>query len=180
MMLTGIDGLNMFSNRIMTDMNRGKEVTVSANTATVIFGWINFISAFFSLFIIQYFGRVTILFYAHLFMGTVQLCLGICVIYEQNLASVILISVFMFTFAVTDGPIMWIYSAEVLQDSAFGYAVQGMFLMNLIITGVTEYILAEVGAQGLFFIFASFTYLGAAFAKIYLKETRGLTDAEKK
>lgn len=75
---------------------------------------------------------------------------------------------------------MWIYSAEVLEDSAFGYAVQGMFLMNLIVVGLTEYVLAQVGAQGLFFIFASFTYLGAIFAKLYLKETMGLTDAEKK
>ena len=75
---------------------------------------------------------------------------------------------------------MWIYSAEVLQDSAFGYAVQGMFLMNLIVVGMTEYVLAQAGAQGLFFIFASLTYLGAIFAKFYLKETMGLTDAEKK
>lgn len=58
MMLTGIDGLNIFSNRIITNMNQGKDVIVSANTATAIFGWINFISAFLSLFIVQYFGRV--------------------------------------------------------------------------------------------------------------------------
>jgi hypothetical protein len=72
MMATGIDGLNMFSNRIMTDMNRDKEVTVSANTATVIFGWINFISPFFCFMgLTKYFGRVQILFWAHIFMGTV-------------------------------------------------------------------------------------------------------------
>jgi hypothetical protein len=52
--------------------------------------------------------------------------------------------------------------------------------MNLVIVGTTEYIIAQVGAQGYFFIFASFTYLGGLFAKVYLKETMGLTDAEKK
>lgn len=100
--------------------------------------------------------------------------------FEQNLAAVVLIASFMFIFAITDGAIMWIYSAEVLQDAAFGYAVQGLFLMNLFITGFTEYILFNLGAQGLFFIFAAFTYAGGIFTKVYLKETFGLTDAEKK
>ena len=122
---TGIDALNMFSNRLLTKMNDGSDNVVSANFGTILFGFMNFFGAACAYFFVKSFGRVQVLLWAHLVMGITQIILAVCIIYEQNLFAIILILIFIFTFQISEGPILWIYSAEVCHDSAFGIVVLG-------------------------------------------------------
>ena len=82
MMWTGIDALNMFSNRILTKINGEQEVAISANTATVIFGYVSLIASFFAFPVVKSFGRVPIMFWAHIVLGIIHCLVGICIIYN--------------------------------------------------------------------------------------------------
>ena len=122
---TGIDALNMFSNRLLTKMNDGSSSLISANFGTILFGFANFFGAVLAYFSVKNFGRVQVLLWSHLAMGIVQFTLAFCIMQDQNLVAVLLILVFIIFFQISEGPILWIYSAEVCHDSAFGIVVLG-------------------------------------------------------
>ena len=49
-----------------------------------------------------------------------------------------------------------------------------------IISSLTELIAAGLGPHGFFFLLSGMTLLGGLYIKVFVKETRGLTDKEKK
>jgi hypothetical protein len=53
-------------------------------------------------------------------MGLISCSLSLCLFYDEATWGIILISLFMIIFNFTDGPIVWVYSAEVCHDFAFG------------------------------------------------------------
>ena len=80
----------------------------------------------------------------------------------------------------SEGPILWIYSAESCNDVQFGLAVFGQFFNLAIVTMVTEYIVAWIKPEGFFYLLAVTNFLGGVFCKVFVKETSGLSAAEKK
>lgn len=86
----------------------------------------------------------------------------------------------MLIFGITEAPLIWIYSAEALNDTQFGVAVLGQTANLLFIAFITEYIIEWIKPEGLFFLFCGSTLIGGIYIKIFLIETQGLTDFEKK
>ena len=67
---TGVDALNMYSNRLLTKMNEesgdeDKGITVSPNLGTILFGLANMFGALLGFFSVHNFGRVRILVVGH-------------------------------------------------------------------------------------------------------------------
>lgn len=67
-----------------------------------------------------------------------------------------------------------------LTDAGFGLSVLGQFLNMFIISSLTELIAASLGPEGFFFLLGGSTLVGAFYIKIFVKETNGLTDKQKK
>ena len=80
----------------------------------------------------------------------------------------------------SEGPILWIYSAEVCHDAAFGLATFGQFLNLFFISMATEYMVASLDTSGTFFVFSACSFVGGIFIYLFVKESTGLTDKEKK
>jgi SP family facilitated glucose transporter-like MFS transporter 1 len=91
-----------------------------------------------------------------------------------------LILVFILAFQLSEGPILWIYSAETCRDEAFGFVTLGQFINLFVISMLTEYIVAWLKPHGTFFFFGIMTYIGGLYIFYFVKETKGLTDKEKK
>jgi len=73
------------------------------------------------------------------------------------------------------------YAAEVAVDTALGLCVLALFLSLLEKAITMEFMVhSAMGPQGMFFLLGGITLLGAAFVAIYIKETKGLSDKEKK
>lgn len=140
----------------------------------------NFVGAIAAYLTVNNFGRVSILLNSHWGMAVAHWILAVCIMFEYNFASVLLILVHIFIFQISEGPILWIYSAEVCYDSAFGLVTFGQFLNLFLISVVTEYIIAGLGNDGTFFFFGTMSFIGGIFIKIFVKETRGLNDQQKK
>lgn len=73
------------------------------------------------------------------------------------------------------------YAAEVAVDTALGLCVLALFLSLLEKAITMEFMVhSAMGAPGMFFILGGVTLLGSAFIQIFVKETKGLSDKQKK
>lgn len=73
------------------------------------------------------------------------------------------------------------YAAEVAVDTALGLCVLALFLSLLEKAITMEFMVhSSMGAQGMFFLLGGVTLVGALFVAVFIKETKGLTDFEKK
>ena len=73
------------------------------------------------------------------------------------------------------------YAAEVAVDTALGLCVLALFLSLLEKAITMEFMVhSAMGVPGMFFILGGVTLIGAIFVQIWVKETKGLTDLEKK
>ena len=113
-------------------------------------------------------------------MAVDHFVLAICIYYEQNFAAVMLMVLFILFFQLSEGPTLWIYSAEICHDSAFGIVTLGKFLNMFIVSIASEYIIAGIGPHGTFFFFGSMSFVGGLFIYFFVKETKGLNDWQKK
>lgn len=73
------------------------------------------------------------------------------------------------------------YAAEVAVDTALGLCILALFLSLLEKAITMEFMVhSTIGSPGMFFILGGITLLGAVFVKIFIKETKGLSDLQKK
>jgi len=94
---------------------------------------------------------------------------------------IIMICVFILSFQFSQGPIAWMYAAEVAVDTALGLCVLALFLSLLEKAITMEFMVhSAMGAPGMFFILGGVTLLGSIFVQIFVKETKGLSDLKKK
>jgi len=119
--------------------------------------------------------------WGNIIMSTLLFLSGILIVVGQGLAALICLMVYMFTFESTQGPTAWLYTAETVVDHAMGFCTLGMFGMLMVLTLVADLIVdSAIRAEGLIFIFGSCTFVAIFYIKIFCKETRGLTDIQKK
>jgi len=73
------------------------------------------------------------------------------------------------------------YAAEVAVDTALGLCILALFLSLLEKAITMEFMVhSAMGPQGMFFLLGGITLAGAVFVWFYIKETKGLSDKEKK
>jgi hypothetical protein len=80
----------------------------------------------------------------------------------------------------TIGPIHWIYIPEILTDAQFGPVLTVHYMNGIEISLCTEYMMYYLKPFGTFLFFATVTFVGGIFMVIFVKETKGLNDKEKK
>jgi len=124
-------------------------------------GLTNFLGSVAAYFTVNNFGRRSILLQGHFFMALFHILLGISILLQWNMIAVAMVLLFVFTFQITEGPVLWIYSAEVCYDSAFGVVNFSLFFNMFIISIGTEYLLAGLGPSGTFFFFGVASLSGA-------------------
>jgi len=74
----------------------------------------------------------------------------------------------------------WVYVAEIAVDQAFGLITAAIFAVILLFSFTTPYLISGLGASGTFFLFGLLCFLGLIYIGVFLKETKGKTDREKK
>lgn len=94
---------------------------------------------------------------------------------------VVMICVFIFIYANTTGPIAWVYSAETCTDVGLGVCLLTLWAVVLLeVLTVPTLMNTPIETSGVFFVFAIFGIISAVFVFFFLKETKGLTDQEKR
>ena len=107
--------------------------------------------------------------------------IGVCKVVEYYTAMFVFILIFIVAFHLSHGSISWLYIAEVTVDQASGVVISGQFINLLWLTLTMEYMIKSgLEVQGTFWLFAVFMIIGTIFVSVFVKETRGLTDLQKK
>ena len=89
--------------------------------------------------------------------------------------------VFIFSFNVSQGNVGFIYCAEVTVDQASGITMFHFFASLCLFAFTAEYMMGSfLQVPGTFWVFGFLNFLGFLFCIIFVKETMGLTDKEKK
>ena len=90
-------------------------------------------------------------------------------------------TLFLAFFNLTVGNITFIYTAEVAVDKAAGIALAFQFVSMTQISLTVEYMIdGFFQVHGTFLYFGTICLVGCLFSWCCLKETRGLTDIQKK
>mmetsp|Transcript_24370 Transcript_24370/g.32633 ORF Transcript_24370/g.32633 Transcript_24370/m.32633 type:complete len:130 (-) Transcript_24370:70-459(-) len=97
------------------------------------------------------------------------------------MTSFVMIILFVVAFQFSQGSIAWLYVPEVCVDAGSGIAVASQFINLTIISLTFEFMInSSLKVYGSIWYFSAFCFLGFLFCIFIVRETRGLTDLEKK
>lgn len=153
-------------------------LSMTNTEVTFLIGIVNFITSIFGLVLLIWFGRRSLMLFFNIAM-TITLLLLAYYSFE-NFSAGMIVSVLLFNafFACSSGPILWLYSAEILHDKAISIASFIGWISCLVISISVPELLQFYEIGVIFRSFAIFTLLGIVFIYKFMKETRGLTQAE--
>ena len=88
---------------------------------------------------------------------------------------------FICSFNFSVGSMSWFYVAEVTIDTATGFALAGQFVSLAVMSLTVDMMInSEVGITGVIFYLSVWSIFGTIFCDCSVRESRGLTDIEKK
>jgi hypothetical protein len=92
---------------------------------------------------------------------------------------------FLFFYQNSSGPVAWLYFTETSIDASLGFTLFTLWGTVFILSLVCPILLNEpeeggVGPDNVFYGLSFLCFLGSLYGKIFMYETKGLTDKEKK
>jgi hypothetical protein len=131
--------------------------------------------------VVPSFGRRPLLFWGHIGISIAHALIGAFILTGFDMGIVVMMCIFIWIYANTTGPIAWVYSAETCTDIGLGVCLLTLWAVVLIeVLLVPTLMNSSLETSGVFFLFAAFSAVAAVFIFVFLKETRGLTDREKR
>jgi MFS family permease len=144
---------------------------------TALVGIVNVISTFLSTFLLTYFGRKTLLWTMSVAMCADLIGLGIAFIYNVGNLQIVLVLLFVVLFEFSLGPIVWIYMSEIMTDKGQSLGTLVNWILTIIMAIITPMVLNAIHGW-LFIIFGIACGITAFFTLAFVKETRGLDEAQ--
>lgn len=181
-MQTGLNAVNVYMHRLMDIVKALGDFPMTANTATVICGVTDFCGGVIAIFLMHKFGRKSMLIFGHAMMGLMELGAG--TFFQANLPVFMYLCLngFILSFSMTSGPVTWLYISECTVDTATGLVVLGLYTSCMQQVLSMEFLMGSenFGLAGTFYLFGFENLLCVIFLILFVEETRGHTDAEKK
>ena len=179
---SGINAINVYANRLLVRMQeQGGGFPLSPLQGTYVIGGVNATAALIAIAMIGKIGRRPIFITGQFTMGVFLFFCGLSVLMQWNMSSFIFICLFIAAFQLSQGSCAWLYVPEVCVDSATGLAAAAQFINLTLISLTFEYMInSPLEVHGSIWYFAGLTFIGGLFAIGCIKETKGLTDIEKK
>ena len=134
---------------------------------------VNFLATCFSILSVDNFGRRPMLIAGTFGCAMMLAATGFSSFYEQPIASVVFVILFVVCLEQSLGPVVWIFCGEVLFDGAMGVSVMSKWVCYFTLVLGFPYLQKGAGIQVCFWIFAVICGLGAAYFWMYLFETKG-------
>lgn len=148
---------------------------------TYVIGAANAISAILAIGVISFFGRRSILITGHFFMSIWLFVCGLSILYQWNMSAFIMVNLFIATYHLSQGSVAWLYVPEVTVDAASGFAASAQFINLTALSLAFEFMInSALKVHGTIWYFSCFSLLGCLFCIFVVRETRGLTDIQKK
>lgn len=155
---------------------------MTPRNGVIVVGWVAFVSSLFSTQLVRCFGRKTLLLWGH---GAIALLhAGVAISNIENFDEGVVFSTmgFILAYQLTSGPITYIYATETTIDAASGIIMPALFGTIFVISIVSPIIIDPnvLGPTGTFWILCGISALAFFFVLIFMRETYGLQDRQKK
>lgn len=178
--LAGVNIIYMYSNVILKQVF-GPGSFFTPRTGTYLIGMVNLLSFAMATWTVKSFGRKPLLFWGHIGIGISHALIGAFILAGFDFGVVIMICVFIFIYANTSGPIAWVYLAETCTDIGIGLGLLTLWAVVFIQMLTTPALMnSALTPAGVFFLMSFLSICAAGFIKYWIRETRGLTDKEKR
>jgi MFS family permease len=180
--LTGINSVIMYSVSLLRGL-----LPVSSAVLTIVISVINLATTIASSPLPDRFGRKTCLLLSIIGQGSSSLALALAIRFDLKVVSAISVLLFVAFFALGLGPVPFIMASELVgpeavgatQSWALGASYIATFLVAYLFPIVNEALNKALGGAGwVYFIFAGFAVLWAAFVMKSVPETKGKRDAD--
>ena len=133
-------------------------------------------------YIIRFFPRKTLLVWGHIAIALIHAAVGLFNMHGMDYGVVAMVMAFFVAYSWTTGPIAWIYAAETVIDTGLGLCLLTLWATVLLLSIICPILMdpSSIGPTAVFFTFSGFSVLGTFYVVFFLKETKHLTDKEKK
>lgn len=163
-------------------MKKSNPNAMSPRVGTYITGITNMLGSLCAVASVKFLGRKQLLVGGHFGIFVAHLMVGIFAVQKNNDGVMIMIMVFIFIYQNTSGPVAWIYAAETVVDCALGLCLFTLWGTVFILSLVCPPLMApeSIGAANVFFIFSGLSVFGTLYSYVFIRETKGLSDRQKK
>lgn len=179
--LTGINVVMMYSNTILESILGTGTSGFTARQGTYLLSIASLLSAFSAIWTVGVFGRKKLLLWGHASIFVTHLLIGVFTIVGLDYGVLVMMCLFLIIFNNTSGPIAWVYAAETCCDISLGICLQVLWGVVLILSLTSTSLMnSALQPQGVFFLFAGFSFIATFFVHFYMDETMGLSEKQKK
>ena len=131
----------------------------------------------------RFVGRRTLLIVGHIAIAIIHASISLFNIEGINLGVIAMIMCFSFTYTNTTGATAWIYATETTIDPAMGISLFTLWGTVFVSSLIFPLVLDKdtgLGPNVTFFILSGISLCGSLYMMIFIKETMGKSDREKK
>ena len=149
---------------------------------TVILGFDGLFFAFTSIILIRKLPRKWIFVGGHFGVGVAWLLVAYFNYIEYEMGVILSMNMFMVFYINSSGTLAWVYAAETCIDAGIGVVIMSIYV-NVIYLAIICPIILEPTVLGPSYVFlgmSALSFLGSIYCGVWMKETKGLTDQEKK
>ena len=176
----GINVINLYSSEIFALAKHNS--MFGPKVGTLLIGLGNVIGCVLSIATLKAFTRKGIMVWSAAMFAVLHTIVGISARNGYTTLELVGVFVFVMVYMNTSGPIAWVYAAETTTDAGLGFCLFALYLNIFILSLICPVLMQPniIGPSNVFFMFGGISAIGAVWCRLYIKETKGLSDKEKK
>jgi MFS family permease len=159
-----------------------ESIGVEPNRAVFLLNLANFVAVFPTIWLLNYYGRVTLMavwtFVMTISLLVMTLFTQWIVVENAGTIQITALMIFVSAFEMSWGPVMWLYLAEVLEAKAISMCIFTNWTMSLLVGYLTPYLFGIWLGNYTFLLYGGFCGLAFTFIITLMKETKGLSEVE--
>jgi len=167
---SGINAVIFYSNEIF--MNSGNGNDYYAKVFTTLIGVILIITAYLSGKFLDKYGRRSLLLFGQFMCSLTLFLLMLFCWLSLEEPTKYLILLFILSFGVSLGPVVFVYLPEILPEKGVGIAIMANWFSCFLIGLLFPIFVDKINIEGCFLIFCIITIVGLVFIKFCVLETR--------
>ena len=152
-----------------------KGLSLTATFVTALIGIVNFITSIIGLILLVFFGRKILMLLGNAAMAILLLTLAVFSFNRDSIGMIVCVLLFISFFEFSTGPIVWLYTAEIMKDKAMSIATFLNWTLSLAISIAIPFMVKYVSVGYIFLMFGLFTTIGTIYIAIFMRETMGKT-----
>ena len=175
--LSGVNAVVTESSTLYAEVGDSSEVKV----LTVMNSIVLLIAALVSGATSDKFGRRTLILYGNAFCVLFLFLMGVFMLFSSTSMkeiSIYMTFMFLFSFGVSLGSIVWLYNPEILPDKAISLTVIVNMICYGLVVFLTPILIASLGISPIYFFFATVVAICQVYFFFALKETKGKSSEE--